>query len=323
MSISLIVLNLLMQKFPLHSKEAWLQKALQELPEGKSINDLLVKNDLFVHDGFPTSTLASFDGPIKNDVWQITADIADLKNSTAMAALENGAECLYLKLEETSDFSKIVENIRLDYITTFLNFNDCTLSKIEKVKEVINSYYPIQDLALYTFGIKDICNTIQISALKLDTIPELVTLMKNVINTITNEDENILIEYQIGTDFYKEITKLRAIKILVANIKSAVDKRNKILTLGRPMPSDVDFNHSLIKWSFEGMAAVIGNVDFLSLCNWSDDSINEARLAQNIQHLFKEESGLHLFEDAMAGSYFIEDATLQIVEKVWAELDEV
>lgn len=312
-----------MQNFPPHSKAAWLQRALKELPETMRLDDLVVSNDLYVHDGFPGESSPTFNGAIKNDAWQITAEIADLDNATALKALENGAQCLYLTIEQHTDIEKLFQGVRFDYITTLLNLNRCNAVKVKEVKEAINAVYPIQDLSLYMFGLKDICNTIQLSTGDLESIEEITHLVRKIIAIVEHEEENLLIEYQLSADFFKEIAKIRALKILAANVKAAYGKSNKVMLLGRPLPSAIDFNHSLIKWSFEGMAAVLSDVDFLSLHQWSQASLNEARLAQNIQHLFREESALDLYNDAMAGSYFIENVTRQIVDKVWQAVNEV
>lgn len=309
-----------MQNFPLHTKEEWLLRALKEVPADKTLEDLLVKNELFSHDGFPFPFSIQSEGVLISKPWSITAEIADLDNATALEALSNGANCLYFSIAQNTDVIALLKDIRLDYITSIFNFNGCDTDKIRGFKEVISDTYTVQDLDMYTFGIKDVCNTIQIKAGSLENIDAMSKLMETIIATIGVEDETLLIEYTLSPDYYKEIAKLRALKILIANAKAALDKGNKVLTLGRPMSDGKGFNHDLIKWSFESTAAIIGNVDFLSLMPWQKENTNEARLAQNIQHLLREESSMDLYNDVMAGSYFIEDVTQQIVEQVWHKI---
>lgn len=314
------LVNLSMQNFPLHTKEEWLLRALKEIPEGKSLDDLMVKNELYCHDGLPFPSSLQAEGALMSNPWRITAEIADLQNTTALEALSNGANCLYFRIAQDTDIIEMLKDIKLDYITTIFNFNGCESSKINDFKKIVSDEYTIQDLDMYTFGVKDVCNTIQLTTSNLESVASMAELMNKIIAIISAEDENILIEYNFSADYYQEIAKLRALKILVANAKAALNKVNNVLTMGRPNKDDTDFNHNLIKWSFEGTAAIIGNVDFLSFYPWQKDTINEARLAQNIQHLMREESNLDLYNDLMAGSYFIEDVTKQIVTQVWQKL---
>jgi Methylmalonyl-CoA mutase len=309
-----------MQKFPIHTKDEWLLRAIKELPEGKSFGDLMVKNNLYTHDGLPFSSSTIDEGALFGNPWRITAEIADLDNTTCLSALANGANCLYFTIAQDTDVVTLLQEIRLDYITSIFNFNACDNSKINYFKNILSDRYTVQDLDLFTFGVKDVCNTIQFKTDGLESIESMTDLMKKVIATISMEDENILIEYNLSTDYYNEIAKLRALKILVANVKAALKKENNVVAMGRPNIDDTDFNHNLIRWSFESTAAVIGNVDFLSLHPWHKDNLNEARLAQNIQHLLREESSLDLYNDVMAGSYFIEDVTQQIVTQVWQNI---
>ena len=157
---------------------------------------------------------------------------------------------------------------------------------------------------------------------KAENTNDLIQLFKNISNGWSVSASNIFLEYEIGNNFYEELTKLRAIKILFSKLKEKMGYHEASLPiLVRPQATtSLDFNHQLISFTYNAMAAILSGVDFISLKQWTANEKNEARLAQNIQHMLKEESSMHCFTDALAGSFFFENTTSQIVDEVWQAL---
>lgn len=151
---------------------------------------------------------------------------------------------------------------------------------------------------------------------------------------ILNEEENIKfvqsihISLAVGTDFFEQIAKLRAIRTLIAcltstyGISTAVHLHieSSLFTIAQ-----LDVNNNLLRNSISGMAAVLGNCDSLVINPYTSDGSEdfERRLALTQQILFKEEAHFNKVADVAAGSYFIESLTNSIAEIAWEHFQSI
>jgi methylmalonyl-CoA mutase len=75
------------------------------------------------------------------------------------------------------------------------------------------------------------------------------------------------------------------------------------------------------------MSAVLGGADRLTVLPYDAGREAQAtypqafsrRMARNVQHLLKMESGFDQLADPAAGSYYIETLTRQLAERAWTE----
>lgn len=135
---------------------------------------------------------------------------------------------------------------------------------------------------------------------------------------------HIQLSVSIGTNYFAEIAKIRALKILWAHIMEAYG----ISDLPLP-PIDVRFaqesqtadpHQNMIRATTQAMSAVIGGVDRLTVMPSDAASSSFARrIARNVQHLLKMESALDRVIDPAAGSYYIELLTQTLGEKAWGK----
>jgi methylmalonyl-CoA mutase len=81
----------------------------------------------------------------------------------------------------------------------------------------------------------------------------------------------------------------------------------------------------MIKATTMAMSAVLGGADQLVVTPYDEDREDLSnyppqfarRIARNIQHLLKMESGFDQLNDPAAGSHYIEHTSIQIAEKSW------
>ncbi len=136
----------------------------------------------------------------------------------------------------------------------------------------------------------------------------------------------------ISTSYFVDIAKLRALKILWANLLDAYGATQMPLPLiighlARETQAD-DQHDNMIRAGTQAMAAVIGGVDRLYV-RPADFSKKEAgssftrRIARNVQHILKMESHLDRVADPGAGSYYIEKLTEKLAGVAWAEFQEL
>lgn len=138
----------------------------------------------------------------------------------------------------------------------------------------------------------------------------------------------------IGMNFFMEIAKMRAGRLLWAKIVKTFSPKNpKSLALrthcqtsGWSLTEQDPFNN-VARTCVEAMAATLGGTQSLHT-NALDEAIAlptdfSARIARNTQLLIQEETGITKSVDAFGGSYYVEYLTNQLVERAWMLIEEV
>ena len=140
--------------------------------------------------------------------------------------------------------------------------------------------------------------------------------------------------FAIGMNFYMEVAKLRAARMLWAKLMSQFAPQNpKSLMLrthcqtsGWSLTAQDPYNN-VIRTTVEAMAAVFGGTQSLHT-NAFDEALalptpESARIARNTQLILQEETGLPKVVDPWAGSYFMEKLTRDLVARSQEIIDEV
>ena len=141
--------------------------------------------------------------------------------------------------------------------------------------------------------------------------------------------------FAIGMNFFMEISKLRAARILWATLMeekfSPKDKRSLILrthtqTSGVSLTSKDPYNN-IMRTTIEGLSAVLGGTQSLHT-NSFDEALGlptefSARIARNTQLVIQEETGITNVVDPLAGSYYVESLTSDLVDAAMVLIDEV
>jgi methylmalonyl-CoA mutase len=140
--------------------------------------------------------------------------------------------------------------------------------------------------------------------------------------------------FGIGMNFYMEVAKLRAARLLWARIidgfnpKSAKSKmlRTHCQTSGWSLTEQDPYNN-VVRTTIEAMAAVFGGTQSLHT-NALDEAIAlptefSARIARNTQLIIQEETGITGTIDPWGGSYLMETLTQQIADRAWELITEV
>ena len=140
--------------------------------------------------------------------------------------------------------------------------------------------------------------------------------------------------FAIGMNFFMEVAKLRAARILWAERMQQFgpkDPRSVMLrthcqTSGVSLTEQDPYNN-VIRTAYEAMAAVLGGTQSLHT-NAFDEALGlptdaSARIARNTQLILAEETGVTHVVDPLGGSYYVEALTNALVEKAGALIDEV
>ncbi|MCK7541042.1 MAG: methylmalonyl-CoA mutase family protein [Marinilabiliales bacterium] len=140
--------------------------------------------------------------------------------------------------------------------------------------------------------------------------------------------------WAIGMNFFMEIAKMRAARMLWAKIVSEFNPKNpKSLALrthtqtsGWSLTEQDPFNN-VGRTCIEAMAAALGHTQSLHT-NALDEAIAlptdfSARIARNTQIYLQEETNICKAVDPWAGSYYVETLTHEIAHKAWELIQEV
>ncbi len=140
--------------------------------------------------------------------------------------------------------------------------------------------------------------------------------------------------FAIGMDFFMEIAKLRAARLLWSQIMDEFDPkdpRSKMLrthcqTSGVSLQEQDPYNN-VIRTAYEAMSAVLGGTQSLHT-NALDEAIAlptefSARIARNTQLVLQEETRVTDVVDPLAGSYYVEKLTHDLAEAAWKLIEEV
>ncbi|MFW2422479.1 MAG: methylmalonyl-CoA mutase [Porticoccaceae bacterium] len=141
--------------------------------------------------------------------------------------------------------------------------------------------------------------------------------------------------FAIGMNFFMEIAKLRAARILWAELmaekfapqsEKSLMLRTHCQTSGVSLTSKDPYNN-VVRTTIEAMSAVLGGTQSLHT-NALDEALAlptdfSARIARNTQLVVQEESGITNVVDPMAGSYYVESLTNELVQAARKLIDEV
>jgi methylmalonyl-CoA mutase len=138
----------------------------------------------------------------------------------------------------------------------------------------------------------------------------------------------------IGMNFYMEIAKLRAARLLWTRIVAEFEPQNPKSSMLRTHSqtsgwslTEQDPYNNVVRTTIEAMAAVFGGTQSLHT-NALDEAIAlptefSSRIARNTQLIIQEETGITKVVDPWGGSYMMENLTQDIADKAWELIQEV
>ena len=277
-------------------------------------------------------------------------------NLRAIDSINRGAESIRFTIEnESIDIQKLLKNIPLEKIGVYFNLTFLSIDFIKKLDQIAqqeNAQFfcnldPIGQLAKdgNWFATKEknnfeSLNIIASATKKVSFIGVNMGLYQNAganmvqqlayglghaneyFNRIDTINQTVLFEVSAGTNYFFEIAKLRALRLLFnliakeyghtldCHILVSPTKRNKTI---------YDYNVNMLRTTTECMSAILGGAD--AIANLPYDSLyhkdNEFgdRIARNQLLILKHESYFEKVNNPADGSYYIETLTHQLAEK--------
>ena len=234
-------------------------------------------------------------------------------NLAALNAVKNGVTALCIsnpKDLETLFENILIQHIRIDFKSYDKDFpikwKEYIKNKKLKTSNIYGAFHGEENGDLENY----IYNSIEVNG-------------KNVKEEIDNAYENgnkSLINQQfifrIKSNFFTEIAKLRAFRILW---KNKTGKNPFILAETSLLNKNKDCYNNIISTTTETMSAIFGGADGILVNSFKQpfDNCDEfsRRIARNQQLILKHESYLNKVLDPAAGSYYIENLTKDLLKK--------
>lgn len=145
-------------------------------------------------------------------------------------------------------------------------------------------------------------------------------------DSIERTVSHIAYELNMGTNYFLGIAKLRALRMLLHNfyrgygLSLAPEKFHLIVVSTSWKKDNYQPHENMLKATTAAMAGIIGGCDALIIDPGYDDE-QEVLVARNISSILEFEAYLGKVADPSAGSYFIEQLTKDIKDKVWQEFN--
>jgi methylmalonyl-CoA mutase len=279
-------------------------------------------------------------------------------NSRAIDSINRGAESIRFTIEnDTIDVQKLLKNIPLEKVVIYFNLNFISIDFVKKLDAIAKqenatifcNLDPIGQLAKEGnwFATKEKTN--------FDTINELLKappsgisglisidggLYQNAganmvqqiayslahaneyFNRITTINQPIVFEISVGTNYFFEIAKLRALRLLFNLIAKEYNHHFDCYLLVSPTKRNktiYDYNVNMLRTTTECMSAILGGADAIANlpydCLYHKDNEFGDRIARNQLLVLKHESYFDKVNNPGDGSYYIESLTNQLAEK--------
>ena len=140
--------------------------------------------------------------------------------------------------------------------------------------------------------------------------------------------------FNIGMDFFMEVAKLRAARLLWAELMAEFSPQNSKSSMLRThcqtsgvSLTEQDPYNNIVRTTVEAMAGVLGGTQSLHT-NSFDEALGlptefSAKIARNTQLILAEETGITRTVDPLAGSYYVESLTAELADRARQIISEV
>ena len=284
--------------------------------------------------------------------------VFDLEKSIlrALESIERGADSIIFTIEdETIDITKLLEKLPLETCEIYFNLSFISINYISKIETIAKSRNakiycnldPIGQLAKdgnwFKTQEKDNFETLNLISKQVSNssiisvnsslyqnaganmVQELAYSLAHAneyLNRITTFNQPIVFKISVGTNYFFEIAKLRAYRILFNSIAKEYNPNlecHLVVTPTKRNKTIYDYNVNMLRTTTECMSAIVGGAD--TIANLPYDSLyhkdNEFgdRIARNQLLILKNESYFDKVNNPADGTYFIESITHQLAEK--------
>jgi methylmalonyl-CoA mutase len=273
----------------------------------------------------------------------------------SLETLQRGAESLRFTIEDaTINPNRLLDSLPVESTTVYFNLGFLNLNFVQQLNEIAHkrkaNFYveidPIHQLAKEGNWFTDlktdfeVLNEIKTACSSLHFLSIDGTLYQNAgatmvqqiayiaaqateyFNRLPGLSDAIVVKVAVGSHYFFEIAKIRALRLLLESISAEFNPDLKFHILTTPSKRNktlYDYNVNMLRTTTECMSAILGESDAIS--NLPYDALyhkeNEFgdRIARNQLLILKNESYFDKVNNPADGAYFIESITQQMAEK--------
>ena len=352
--------------FPAVSKADWIAQVANELkdpeaydllrwqsPEGFTVAPFYTTEEL---ENLPLSNNQAAQKSIPGWLNAPQYVVSDSKDEACRLALASGANALILNLAglsmlETSLLSRLLDGIKLSETPVFFRQIHPAANFVRALQTVApyqlkgglltspdDTTAEATRLTMNSPQFRTVCisghDFHNAGATATQELAFVLARLTDVYDQLTGQGLTIdqlapktMFSVSVGTSYFVEIAKLRALralwKRLIAHYSPATTQYAFVHCQTSAFYNSTATPYTnLLRGTTEAMAAVVGGCDVLTVRPF-DDLLKPPgefsdRIARNVSLLLAEESHLDKVADPSAGSYYIETLTYQLVESAWA-----
>lgn len=308
----------------------------------------------------PDDALSTNSITLPTQPWRICQHIyaktAKSANKKAVDAINRGAESILFSIDNpTVSITELLENINPNEVTIIANFKFLADDYIKNIPiEILKDLIVVNDV-IHHLSVSgnwynnlkidlDACTNIiqncrsltidlehyqnaganmtQQIAYGMAHVCEYLNVLDSKLEDHDKQHLSIVFKVAVGSNYFFEIAKIRALKLLWSTIASEFNVNVNCKIIATPTKrnkSIYDYNNNMLRTTTECMSAILGGADII--CNLPYDVIyhkdNEfgSRIARNQLLILKHESYFDKVENVVDGNYYINKLTTQFAEK--------
>lgn len=273
----------------------------------------------------------------------------------SLETLQRGAESLRFTIQDkTISVNSLLDSLPLESTVVYFNLEFLDLKFVQQLNEIVKkrnaTFYiqldPINQLAKdgnwftdlksdfeVLNQIKSTCTSVNFLSIDgtlyqnaganmVQQIAYITSHATEYFNRIPDLSGTIVVEVAVGSHYFFEIAKIRALRLVLESVASEFNPELKFHILTTPSKRNktlYDYNVNLLRTTTECMSAILGESD--AVANLPYDSLyhkeNEFgdRIARNQLLVLKHESYFDKVNNPADGAYYIENITQQMAEK--------
>ena len=234
--------------------------------------------------------------------------------------------------EGSWDNEKVIASTSIDPIASFVLKGKLEADAFAKLKTAVEKTNALKNFRVIGVNAKFFANSgssiVQELAFSLAQGAEYLTQLTESGLSIDEVAKNIKFNFGIGNNYFMEIAKLRAARLLWAKIVEAYNPENEESAKLIAHSETNTYNKTvydpyvnMLRTQTEAMSAALGGANSITVLPFNaifeDTTEFSERIARNQQLLLKEESHLDKIADPSAGSYYIESLTDSLADQAW------
>jgi methylmalonyl-CoA mutase len=255
-------------------------------------------------------------------------------NRQILEALNGGAESIQISCATDTPWEVVLAGISLPLIHLGLRFSDNAAEEYDRFLKYAEREAVFIDLHISINTALQTHSNVRVNYPAIDAAHLVDGLATTLYQTLEASEWNPQkltrcdLSLNIGGHYLVEIARLRACRILWQNLSAALGFKIPAAFgveahTAMPQSSDDPYTH-LIRSAFMGTAAVLGGADRVYISPASGEAQSESfyrHVARNIPQLLRYESKFTEIPDPVAGAYYLDNVTKELVGKTWDQLN--